>query len=426
MGSIRNIRQITKAMELIAVTRLRRAQQRVVASRPYADKMRQVLGDLVERIVPPETEAQIEVRAEREARDLEHGYTDTETPHPLLERRPVSRLGVLLLTTDRGLCGALNSNILRTALQYVYARQNEGQAVELIVVGRKGLQAIGRLPLTLTAEFSGLGDYPALNRISPIVRVATDAFTSRQVDEVVLVYPRFVSTMTQIPTVVPLLPIQPPPREEGDTRVHQEADYIYEPDARTVLAEILPRYVEVQVYQAVLELIASEFSSRMVAMRNATDNAGELLDDLQLGYNKARQATITREIIEVSAGANAFANRTRQGREGSPADADPRVTRADPREGGRGEASGRSVPPPRGGAGHAETGQTKRSRLLWQQGRSVGWYRCWARWWTASSPRTRCRASSTPWRSGATRPGRATARRPPRERPRQASARGEP
>jgi F-type H+-transporting ATPase subunit gamma len=306
MGSIRNIRQITRAMELIAVTRLRRAQQRVLASRPYSEKMHQVLGDLVERIAPPESEEAVAARAERESRELEHGYPSTETLHPLLERRPVRRTEVILLTTDRGLCGALNSNIIRTGLQHVYALQNEGQAVELIGVGRKGVQAISRLPLTLTAEFTGLGDYPPLSRISPIVRVATDAFTSRQVDQVVLAYPRFISTMRQEPTVVPLLPIRPPTREAGPGGAPPPADYIYEPGPREVLAEILPRFVEVQVYQAVLELIASEFSARMVAMRNATDNAGEILDDLQLGYNKARQATITREIIEISAGANAL------------------------------------------------------------------------------------------------------------------------
>lgn len=306
MGSVRNIRQITRAMELIAVTRLRRAQQRVLASRPYAEKMHQVLGDLVERISPPETEEAVVARAAQEARDEAHGYTETETLHPLLERRPVSRTGVILLTTDRGLCGALNSNTIRTGLQYVYARQNEGQQVELVAVGRKGIQAASRLPLTVTAEFSALGDYPPLSRVSPIVRVATDAFTSRQVDQVMLVYPRFVSTMRQEPSVVPLLPIRPPEKEAQPEGPHREVDYIYEPSPREVLAEILPRFVEVQVYQAVLELIASEFSARMVAMRNATDNAGELLDDLQLGYNKARQSTITREIIEISAGANAL------------------------------------------------------------------------------------------------------------------------
>lgn len=312
MGSIRNIRQITKAMELIAVTRLRRAQQRVVATRPYADKMRQVLRDLVERIEVPETAGAGGGNGTLDAYDRERLASQGELPsgavHPLLERRPVVRMGVILLTTDRGLCGALNSNTIRAALQFIYAQQNAGRAVELIMVGRKGLQAASRIPVTVTAEFSGLGDYPSMAQISPIVRVATDAFTSHAVDEVVLIYPRFVNTMRQEPTVLPLLPIQPPQRDTTAEAGHvTEADYIYEPGPRAVLAGILPRFVEVQVYQAVLEMIASEFSARMVAMRNATDNAGELLDDLQLGYNKARQSTITREIIEVSAGANAQA-----------------------------------------------------------------------------------------------------------------------
>jgi len=303
MASIRNIRQITRAMELIAVTRLRRAQQRVMASRPYADKMRQLLTDLVERIEGPEA-APVPASGNGDTGYDEPGAYDAPL-HPLLERRPVRRSGVILMTTDRGLCGALNGNILRTGLQHVYQEQNAGRAVELIVVGRKGIQATARLPLTVSAEFSALGDYPTVAQISPIARVATDAFASGALDEVSLVYPRFVSTLRQEPTVAPLLPIRPVERDEEDEE-RGTVDYIYEPDPRAVLAALLPRFVEVQVYQAVLELIASEFSARMVAMRNATDNAGELLDDLQLGYNKARQATITREIIEVAAGADAL------------------------------------------------------------------------------------------------------------------------
>lgn len=290
MTSIRSIRQITRAMELIAVTRLRRAQQRVLASRPYSDKMRQVLGDLVERVTPG-AETEVEVM-------------EQEVLHPLLQRHPVSRVGVILLTTERGLCGALNANTIRTALQYAYQQQNQGHRVDFVVVGRKGLQALRRTSLNVIAEFGGLGDYPGIEKISPIARVAMDAFVGRELDEVVLIYPRFISTMRQEPTVLSLLPIEPPAGETGGEEHQSGADFIYEPDPRQVLAGILPRFVEVQLYQAVLELIASEFSSRMVAMRNASDNAGELLNDLQLGYNKARQATITREIIEVSAGAS--------------------------------------------------------------------------------------------------------------------------
>ena len=290
MNSIRNIGQITRAMELIAVTRLRRAQQRVLASRPYADKMREVLGELVERVTPEPT--------------LVLSAEEQKPLHALLERRAnVERVGVVVLTTDRGLCGALNANTLRTALQHTYDQQNRGRAVDQVVVGRKGLLALRRQPVNITAEFTGLGDYPDISKITPIARLAMDAFTGGQLDEVALVYPRYVSTMRQEPTVVPLLPIQPPERAEGEKVA--ETEYIYEPSPEEVLAALLPRFVEMQVYQAVLELIASEFSARMVAMRNASDNAKELLNDLRLGYNKARQATITREIIEVASGAAA-------------------------------------------------------------------------------------------------------------------------
>jgi F-type H+-transporting ATPase subunit gamma len=291
IGSVNNIKQITRAMELIAVTRLRRAQQRVLAARPYADKMRQVLSEVEQRIAPA---------AGGEGEGAESG--EQAALHPLLDRRPVQRVGIILLTTDRGLCGALNANTLRAGLQYAFEQMNQRREVEFIVVGRKGRQALRRQQVNVIAEFTQLGDYPNITRIAPIARVAMDAFTGHQLDEVVLVYPRFVSTLRQEPTVVPLLPIQPPEREEAAASVSQ-VDYIYEPNPPAVLAALLPRYVEIQVYQAVLELIASEFAAKMVAMRNATDNATELVNDLRLGLNKARQATITREIIEVSAGA---------------------------------------------------------------------------------------------------------------------------
>jgi F-type H+-transporting ATPase subunit gamma len=294
MSSVRNIRQITRAMELIAVTRLRRAQQRVLASRPYSDKMRQVLGELVRRVAVP---------AGDDAASLDGAMA--ASVHELLDRRAVRRVGLVLLTTDRGLCGALNTNTVRTALQYAYEQLNQRREVEVVNVGRKGLQLLRRQQLPIVAEFTTLGDYPSVARTLPISRVAMDAFTSHQVDEVALVYPRFVSTLRQEPTIVPLLPIQPPAEVDRPEHSSGEVDYIYEPDPRAVLAALLPRFVEVQVYQAVLEMVASEFSARMVAMRNATDNASELLNDLQLGANKARQATITREIIEVSSGAAA-------------------------------------------------------------------------------------------------------------------------
>ena len=291
MNSIRNIGQITRAMELIAVTRLRRAQQRVHASRPYADKIRDVLVEVVERVTPANA-------------DSGSDEAGASALHPLLDRRAqIERIGAIVLTTDRGLCGALNANVIRAALQYTFDQQNAGRQVELIVVGRKGLQALRRQEVTIAAEFTGMGDYPDISKTTPISRLAIDSFVGRQYDEVVFIYPRYVSTMRQEPTVVPLLPIQPPEREEG--KKVTEVDYIYEPTPPEVLAALLPRFVEMQIYQAVLELVASEFSARMVAMRNASDNAKELLNDLRLGYNKARQATITREIIEVASGAAA-------------------------------------------------------------------------------------------------------------------------
>lgn len=307
MSSVRNIRQITRAMELIAVTRLRRAQQRVTASRPYATKMHDVLADLVVRVEPATADLDAPAAGGAVGDDGDEGDQTGAVLHPLLERRPVRRVAIVLLATDRGLCGALNANIVRRAMQYAYEQQNAGHEVDWVLVGRKGLQALRRHGVNIVAEFTHLGDYPGLARATPIARVAMDAFTGGQVDEVMLIYPRFVSTLRQEPTVVPLLPIRPPTREaaaEGEPAAETEVDYIYEPHPRRVLAALLPRYVEIQVYQAVLELSASEFAAKMVAMRNATDNAGELLNDLQLGFNKARQATITREIIEVSAGAS--------------------------------------------------------------------------------------------------------------------------
>lgn len=314
MTSVRSIRQITRATELIAVTRLRRAQQHVLATRPYADKMRQVLSDLVERVSPAAADGTVGTAGVGTAGvgdGIMDGQASDETGgegafHPLLERRPIRRVGAIVLSTDRGLCGALNANILRTATQWVYEQQNAGRPADLILVGRKGIQTMRRARLEVVAEFTDLGDYPASTRVAPITRVAMEAFIRRQVDEVVLIYPRFISTLRQEPTVVPLLPMEPPQREAEAEGTHTaRTEYIYEPTPQEVLAALLPRFVEIQVYQAVLELKASEFSAKMVAMRNASDNAGELLNELQLGYNKARQATITREIIEVSAGAAA-------------------------------------------------------------------------------------------------------------------------
>lgn len=289
MRSVRNIRQITKAMELIAVTRLRRAQQRVVSSRPYSAK----LGRMVAEIAAHST-----------------GEADEATSaHPLLDIRETKRVGIVLITSDRGLCGALNGNVIRAAMQHASREAVKGREVSFIAVGRKALNGLKHAPYSLLADFQGTGDYPSMAKTSPIARAAIEAFTSGSIDEAVVVYPKFVSTLRQDPTVIPLLPIIPAEARNTDPNfvpsgdADDQGEFLFEPSPDALLTAILPRFVEVQIYQAILEGIASEFSARMVAMRNATDNATELIKSLQLGYNKARQATITREIIEVSSGA---------------------------------------------------------------------------------------------------------------------------
>ena len=292
MRSVRNIRQITKAMELIAVTRLRRAQQRVISARPYSAK----LGRMVAEIAAHTTGEADEVT----------------TAHPLLDIRETTRVGIVLITSDRGLCGALNGNVIRAAMQHASRETAKGREVSFIAVGRKALNGLKHAPYKAFADFQGIGDYPSMVKTNPIAQAAIEAFTSGQIDEAVVVYPKFVSTLRQDPTVMPLLPIIPAEARNTDPNfvpsggADDQGEFLFEPSPEALLSAILPRFVEVQIYQAILEAIASEFSARMVAMRNATDNATELIKSLQLGYNKARQATITREIIEVSSGAAAL------------------------------------------------------------------------------------------------------------------------
>lgn len=274
--SVRNIGQITKAMEMVAASRMRRAQARVVAARPYAAALRAMLGDLA---------------AQRRG---------AEVTHPLLEVRPLRRVGLVLLTSDRGLAGPLNSNLIRRAGEFILTSEHE---VELLTIGRKGQDFFIRRGRRLIATFTGLGDRPDYTEIQPIARVLIESFTSGGVDAAYLLYPRYVSTLQQVPTLDQVLPITAAAvagRQEG------ALEYIYEPDPQTILKELLPRYVEVQLYQAVLETIASEHSARMIAMRNATDNARELVASLTLSYNKARQASITKEITEIASAAEAI------------------------------------------------------------------------------------------------------------------------
>jgi F-type H+-transporting ATPase subunit gamma len=274
--SVRNISQITRAMEMVSASKMRRAQQRVLASRPYAERLQAMIGDL-------------------SAIQLD---SDQLTRFPLLEQREIKNSAVILITPDRGLTGPLNSNLIRRAARYIQGEA--GGPVSLLTIGKKGRDFMVRTRQNVTAEYTGLGDAVTLEGLRPIVQVAIDDFTSGRVDAVHVVFARFVNTLSQVPEVRQVLPIV---RPEGAVAY---TDYIFEPSPAAVLESLLPRYVEILVYQAMLDSIASEHSARMVAMRNASENAKELGSDLTLSLNKARQAQITREVSEIAAGAEAF------------------------------------------------------------------------------------------------------------------------
>ncbi|HEU5381458.1 MAG TPA: ATP synthase F1 subunit gamma [Ktedonobacteraceae bacterium] len=287
IGSIKNISQITRAMQMVASSKMRRAQERVEQSRPYADQLRAMVSRLSRA-------AGVDVGA---------GAT-------LMTQRPVRKIGYVLITPDRGLCGALPSNINRRAANSVLEvrreleQQSGGNAdIDFVAVGRKGRDFVVRSPYNLLAEFTNYGDRPGLNDASAISQVAMDAFVNGDVDVVYLVYAKYINTVTQTPTVIKLLPVEPPAEEGIDKK---NVEYIYEPNPQSLFEALLPRYVDIQVYQALLESLASQWSAQMVAMKNATDSAKELLEDLNLTYNKARQASITTQILEIVSGAEAL------------------------------------------------------------------------------------------------------------------------
>jgi F-type H+-transporting ATPase subunit gamma len=274
--SVRNISQITRAMEMVSASKMRRAQLRVTASRPYANRLQGVIADL----------ASLQLDAE----DLRQ--------FPLLQQREVENVELIVITPDKGLTGPLNSNILRRASRYILSESTT--PVRVVATGKKARDFMLRTKQDLVAEFTNLGDNVSLDDIRPIAQVALDDFISGRVDAVYLVYARFVNTLSQVPDLKQILPIV---RPEGEGAYR---DYIFEPSPAAVLESLLPRFVEIQIYQAMLEAIASEHSARMVAMRSASDNARDLVSDLTLSYNKARQAQITREVSEIAAGAAAL------------------------------------------------------------------------------------------------------------------------
>jgi F-type H+-transporting ATPase subunit gamma len=272
IGAVRNIRQITRAMQFVAASKLKRAQDATLQSRPYAASIDEVLADLATVLGGEE--------------------------HPLLAKREGGKRLIVLISTDRPLAGPFTSNLVRFSAQSILDdRGNLG----LVTVGRKGRDAMRRLSVPIDAHFDGFGDRPTFADVVALSRLVTDAFLEGEADRVDVIYSLFVSTLTQKPTLDRILPVEP----SGDTAGIPGNQFIFEPDPGTVLERLLPRYVATRLYQAVLESKASEESSRMVAMKNATDNASDLIDDLTLSYNKVRQANITREMIEIATGAQA-------------------------------------------------------------------------------------------------------------------------
>ena len=275
--SLENTQKITRAMEMVAASKMRNAQSRMMMARPYAEKIRQVAGH------------------------LHHAHPEYHHPF-LVERGDVKRVGYIIVSTDRGLCGGLNSNMLKAALTDMKQWHDQGVEVDFCTIGSKAQAFMKRFGFNMVSSVSHLGDAPQINQLIGSVKVMLDAYVDGKLDRLMLVYNQFVNTMTQTPTISQLLPLA---ADESDDYEHHW-DYIYEPEAKPVLDALLTRFIETQVYQGVVENIASEQSARMVAMKAATDNAGDMIDDLGLVYNKARQAAITQELSEIVSGAAAL------------------------------------------------------------------------------------------------------------------------
>ena len=273
--SIKNTQKITRAMEMVAASKMRKAQDRMEASRPYADKMRSVINHLA--------------------------HAHPEYKHPYMEARDISRVGVIVITSDRGLCGGLNTNLLRSMTATMKQWKDQNIDIQICAVGKKASAFFNRFGGNVVAQATGLGDTPQIEDLIGTVKVMLDAYDNGDIDALYLVHNDFVNTMTQKPMTHQLLPIQA--EEEEELKHHW--DYLYEPEAKDVLDALLMRYVESLVYQGVVENLACEQAARMVAMKSASDNAGNLISDLQLVYNKARQAAITQEISEIVGGAAA-------------------------------------------------------------------------------------------------------------------------
>ncbi|VEI75625.1 F-ATPase gamma subunit [Mannheimia haemolytica] len=278
IASVRNTQKITKAMEMVAASKMRKTQERMTASRPYAESIRKVISHIAKGNI--------------------------EYKHPFLTPRPVKKVGYLVVSTDRGLCGGLNINLFKTVLHELKEKDDQGVKSRLAVVGNKGISFFNPMGLEIKGHINGLGDTPAMEDLVGIVNGMVNAYREGEIDEVYVVYNRFINTMSQKPTVQQLLPL--PALENDSLEQTGSWDYLYEPNPQALLDSLLVRYLESQVYQAVVDNLASEQAARMVAMKAATDNAGNLINELQLVYNKARQASITNELNEIVAGAAAI------------------------------------------------------------------------------------------------------------------------
>jgi F-type H+-transporting ATPase subunit gamma len=275
IGSIKNTQKITSAMEMVAASKMKKAQDRVASSRPYAENLRKVIGRVAQ--------------------------ANLDFHHPFLEERDVKRVGYIVISTDRGLCGGLNSNEFKKITQDVQTWKEKGVEAEFATLGSKAAGFFQRFGGDLLAKKAGLGDAPSIQDVIGPVKVMLDAFAEGKIDRLFVVYNKFVNTMKQEPTIEQLLPL---PKAEEEVSAHAW-DYLYEPGPEAILETLLVRFIESQVYQGVVENAASEQAARMVAMKAATDNAGDLMEELQLVYNKARQAAITQEISEIVSGSAA-------------------------------------------------------------------------------------------------------------------------
>lgn len=282
--SVKNTQKITRAMEMVAASKMRKAQERMKKARPYGEKIRNVAAHM--------------------------SRANTEYRHPfLIARDTVKRIGIIVITSDKGLCGGLNTNVLRMALGKMKTWESEGEQIEVSCIGNKGFGFMGRIGANVISQVVGLGDSPDLERLIGAIKIVLDGYSQDRFDRVYVFYTRFINTMKQEPVMEQLLPL-------SDTRLHQSEggpkgqsgswDYIYEPEAKSVVDDIMVRYVEALIYQAVTENMASEQSARMVAMKAASDNAGNVINELTLVYNKSRQAAITKELSEIVGGAAAL------------------------------------------------------------------------------------------------------------------------